>query len=110
MELTSAGSVANRVALGDDAGPLGIAVDGAGNVWSANYFGNSLVELAGSTAAVISPSQGYGLDAPLNEPYGLAIDASGNLWVANSDANTITQFVGLASPIKTPLLGPPVQP
>jgi len=110
VELTSAGSVANRVALGDDAGPLGIAVDGVCNVWSANYVGNFLVELNGSTAAVISPSQGYGLDAPLSEPYGLAIDASGNLWVANSYANTITQFVGLASPIRTPLLGPPVQP
>jgi hypothetical protein len=50
------------------------------------------------------------LDAPLNEPYGLAIDASGDLWIANSGGNTLTQFVGLAGPIKTPLLGPPVQP
>jgi streptogramin lyase len=113
VELTSSGSVAHRVSLGDSAGPKGIAIDGAGNVWAANYFGDSAVELAGSTATVTSPPNGYGLDAPLKEPYGLAIDASGNLWISNASSNggnTLTQFVGLASPIKTPLLGPPVQP
>ena len=62
------------------------------------------------TAAVISPPQATGSTRLSSEPYGLAIDASGNLWLSNSDTNTLTQFVGLASPIKTPLLGPPVQP
>ena len=109
--LSPAGSVTNRVTvLGGNAGPQGVAIDGAGNVWVSNYRGNALVELAGSTAAVLSPPQGYGLGAPLNEPFGLAVDASGNLWLSNAGGNTLTQFVGLASPIKTPFLGPPVQP
>jgi streptogramin lyase len=111
VELTSAGAVANRTTLlGGNVGPQGIAIDGAGNVWEANYYGNSLVELSGTSATAVSPTKGFGLDAPLNEPYGLAIDASGDLWIANSGGNTLTQFVGLAGPIKTPLLGPPVQP
>jgi streptogramin lyase len=116
IELASNGSVEHRTTLlGGNGGPQGIAVDGAGNIWTANYLGNTLVELAGSTATVVSPAQGYGLDAPIDEPYGLAIDASGNLWLSNAGANslmqyTITQIVGLASPIRTPLLGPPVQP
>jgi streptogramin lyase len=111
VELSATGAVAHHISLmGGNAGPQGIAVDGAGNVWAANYRGDSLVELAGTNAAAISPAQGYGLDAPLNEPFGLAIDASGNLWLSNSSANTIAQFVGLASPVRTPLLGPPVQP
>ena len=110
VELTSSGSVAQRVGLSNSVGPQGIAIDGAGNVWAANYYGDSLVELAGSTAAIVSPSDGYGLDAPLKEPYGLAIDATGNLWLSNAGGNTLTQFVGLATPIKTPLLGPPVEP
>jgi len=119
IELAPGGSVAHRtVLMGGNGGPQGIAVDGAGNVWAANYYGNSLVELAGSSAAVISPALGYGLDAPVKEPYGVAIDASGNLWLSNAGYNaitqsyvdTITQFVGLASPVRTPLLGPPVQP
>jgi hypothetical protein len=111
VELTSTGSVAHRAILaGGNAGPQGIAVDGSGNVWASNYYGNSLAELVGSTAVVVSPPQGYGLDAALNEPYGLAVDASGNLWLSNAGGNSVTQFIGLASPIKTPLLGPPVQP
>jgi streptogramin lyase len=111
VELTSAGSVAQRtMLLGGNGGPQGIAIDGTGNVWAANYFGNSLVELAGPTAGVVSPVQGYGLDAPISEPYGLAIDASGGVWLSNAQANTLTEFVGLASPVKTPLLGPSVQP
>jgi streptogramin lyase len=99
-----------RSTLRENVGPQGIAIDGAGNVWEANYYGNSLVELSGTSATAVSPTKGFGLDAPLNEPYGLAIDASGDLWIANSGGNTLTQFVGLAGPIKTPLLGPPVQP
>ncbi len=111
VELTQTGGVTHRTTLmGGDAGPQGIAIDGAGNVWVANYKGNSLVELAGPSAVAMSPAQGYGLDAPLNEPFGLAVDAAGNVWLSNSGANTVTQFVGLANPVKTPLLGPPVQP
>jgi streptogramin lyase len=110
VELTVNGAVARQVDLGANAGPKGIAIDGAGNVWAANYYGNTLAEVAGSTGTLLSPTQGLGLDAPVNEPYGLAIDASGNLWLTNAHTNTLTQFVGLASPVKTPLLGPPVQP
>jgi DNA-binding beta-propeller fold protein YncE len=111
VELTAAGTVAHRTTLvGGSAGPQGIAVDGAGNVWVADYRGNTVVELAGTTATALSPVQGFGLDAPINEPYGLALDASGNLWLSNAGNNTLTQLVGLASPVKTPLLGPPVQP
>lgn len=111
VELTAAGALANRTTLmAGKGGPQGIAVDGAGNVWAANYRGDTLAELSGSTAATLSPAQGYGLDAPLNEPYGVAIDASGNVWLSNYGADTVTQLVGLASPVCTPLLGPPVQP
>lgn len=110
VELNSSGGVVQSVDLGDNAGPRGIAIDGAGNVWAGNYYGDSVAEVAGSTATLMSPANGYGLDAPLREPYGLAIDASGNLWISNASNNTLTQFVGLAGPVKTPLLGPPVQP
>lgn len=111
VELNPQGGVLQRTVLANGAAePKGIAVDGAGNVWVVNYFGNTLDELAGTTAATVSPTAGYGLDASLAEPYGLAIDASGNLWISNAASNRVTQFVGLASPVKTPLLGPPTQP
>jgi streptogramin lyase len=109
VELTSAGSVTHRTVLsGGKAEPQGIAIDGAGNAWVADYFGDSLAEVTG--AGAVSPALGYGLDAPISEPYGLAIDASGSVWLSNAGASTLTQMVGIASPVKTPLLGPPVQP
>ena len=110
VELSPSGALlthVNTASAGNS--PKGIAIDGAGNVWTANYFGNSLTALA-SDATVRSPSGGFGLDASLHEPYGIAIDASGDLWLSNSASNTLTELIGLAAPVKTPLLGPPVQP
>jgi DNA-binding beta-propeller fold protein YncE len=91
--------------------PQGIAVDGVGNVWIANYRGPSISELAGagsgSTAGtVLSPTAGWAPDANLLEAFALAIDASGNVWVTSFGSNTITEYVGVAAPVKTPLLGP----
>jgi sugar lactone lactonase YvrE len=90
--------------------PNGIAVDGAGNVWLANYEGNTLTELQGANGAgpgqPLSPSSGYGVNAGLQLPYGIAIDSSGNIWASNYGASTITEFIGAAAPVKTPLVGP----
>ena len=88
----------------------GIAVDGIGRVFTANFRGNSIEELGDAPVRIVSPSYGFGLDAALNEPLGIALDASGNLWVSNTGGNTITQFVGLVSPVHTPMLGPPTAP
>ena len=94
----------------DTDAPQGIAIDGAGEVFAANFRGDSITELAGASAAVLSPANGFGHDAPLSEPFGIAIDLSGNIWVSNAGTNTITQFVGLASPVRTPMAGPPASP
>jgi len=94
--------------------PQGIAVDGGGSVWVANYRAPYLSKLAGSTAAVpgaaLSPATGIGADAALLEAYAIAIDASGNLWVSNQGNSTITKFLGLAVPVKTPLSALPQLP
>ena len=94
--------------------PQGIAVDGAGNIWVANYRAPYLTELAGASAASpgssLSPATGFGADAKLLEAYALALDASGNIWVSNQGSSTITKFIGLAAPVKTPLSGLPKLP
>jgi len=111
VKLSPAGAILGQTAnTGGIDSPGGIAVDGNGNVWVANYRGASLSELAGSTTELLSPDSGYGLDASLHEPFGVAIDASGNFWTSNSGSSTLTEFVGAASPVKTPLLGVPIQP
>ena len=89
-------------------------MDGAGDVWIANYRAPYLTELAGSQAstpgAPLSPATGLGSDANLQSAFALALDASGNIWVANQNAITITQFIGLAAPVRTPLAPIPAQP
>lgn len=88
--------------------PYGVAIDGLGNVWTANNGGNSdSISEFNSSGAPISGPNGYvgtGLF-----PYGVAIDPSGNVWVANKSANApfssfpLTEFVGAAAPVVTPL-------
>jgi streptogramin lyase len=108
------------------ASPAKVIVDAAQNVWVVNYHGQSITELAGSSASTpgagISPSTtyntdgtvnvqgGYGLDANLLEPFDLAADASGNIWVANEANNDLVMFFGIAAPTATPRLPTPVTP
>jgi DNA-binding beta-propeller fold protein YncE len=73
--------------------PWGIAVDGADNVWVANFAGRRLSHFCGArprncppgleTGEPISPSRGYRFDG-LARNTGVAVDPSGNVWLANN--------------------------
>ena len=66
--------------------PYGIAIDGAGNVWTANNGGNSnSISEFNASGKPISGTNGY-VSNGLLEPYGIAVDGSGNVWVASDDA------------------------
>lgn len=58
--------------------PLSVAIDGSGNVWTADYFDVSKLTNAG-VGAPNSPYSGGGV----HYPAGVAIDGSGNAWVSN---------------------------
>ncbi len=114
--------------------PSGLAVDGAGNIWTANGF--SLTELpVGNYSAPVtycdstSTSNTGTLPSNLTNctfsenyqmagPAGIAIDSAGNIWVSNGGPSapggngpfTMTTFLGIASPVKTPVIGTPVAP
>ena len=110
--------------------PWGIAVDGADQVWVANFGGRRLSELCGTVprdcppgkrrvGAAISPRSGYGFDGLVRNT-GVAIDPSGNVWLANNWKNApiqtnpggyqIVAYLGLAAPTRSPQIGPPEQP
>jgi len=111
--------------------PWGVAIDGVGQVWVANFGGSRLSELCGTdpqscppgkrqTGAAISPEgTGYGFDGLVRDT-GVAIDPSGNVWLANNWKSApiqtnpggyqIVAYLGLAAPVKTPLIGEPEQP
>ncbi|PTY06220.1 hypothetical protein DB347_12290 [Opitutaceae bacterium EW11] len=80
--------------------PVGVAVDGSGNIYVADS-GNSVIRkvtsagtvstLAG-TAGETGPTDGSGSQARFYSPYGVAVDGSGIIYVADTFNHTIRQI------------------
>jgi sugar lactone lactonase YvrE len=71
-------------------GPVGSAIDSAGNVWVPNNGGGSVTELS-PTGTFLSGASGY-TSGGLNRPAGIAINASDNAWMANLSGNSVTKL------------------
>src|SRR6185369_6029182 len=93
-------SSGSRDGVGDAArfsGPMGIAVDVAGNVYVADYWNStirkvtsggvvtSVAGLAGSSGS----ADGIGSYARFGNPYGITVDKNGNLYIADTGNNII---------------------
>jgi sugar lactone lactonase YvrE len=103
---TLAGASANRGNV-DGAGssasfshPLGLAVDGSGNLYVADAFtntirkitsGGSVTTLAGA-AATRGDADGTGTGALFNYPAGVAVDTAGNVYVADAYNDTVRKI------------------
>ena len=72
--------------------PFGIAIDGAGNAWVANFANNAVTEIS-STGTYLSGASGY-TGGGLDTATGIAIDSSGNAWVTNQLASSVTKISG----------------
>ncbi len=110
--------------------PWGIAVDGADNVWVANFEKGGLTSFCGAnrsacpkgskTGDPISPDKTGYTSELLDRNTAVQVDGSGNVWLANNwkdlpiqtdpAGDGLVVFLGLAAPIHTPLIGTPRQP
>ena len=84
--------------------PLGIALDGIGNIWTANNASgsNSVSEISTANAA-LSPTGGFlGDSGLLASSRSIVVDQSGNVWVGGDGNNYITEIVGAGVPVYQP--------
>lgn len=79
-------------------GPMGIAIDGSGNVWAANAgiisLGNPNV--TGTTVTeLLKSNAGYSnnIYTGLNGPLWVAADSLGNIWVTNYTNNSVIELI-----------------
>ncbi len=84
-------------------GPASVAVDSADNVWSANFYANS-VGLVSPAGTVLSGT-GY-TGGGLNAPRAIAVDGNGNAWVASERGSTLAEFAAASSTNPGQLLSP----
>ncbi len=72
--------------------PNGIALDGSGNIFVAD-FNNQRVQKFTSSGTYLSQFGGYGTgNGQFDLPAGIAIDNSGNIWVAEMNNHRIQKF------------------
>lgn len=84
-------------------GPASVAVDSTDNIWSADFYANS-VGLVSASGTVLSGS-GY-TGGALNAPRAIAVDGAGNAWVASEHGASIAEFASASTANPGTLLSP----
>lgn len=84
-------------------GASGVATDQSGNVWIANYYGNSISEVDTCGTLKLDAAIGGGV----LRPQGIAVDGAGTVWVANYQGNSLSELGGSSSTAPGKYLSPP---
>ncbi len=71
--------------------PLGIALDGAGNIYVANFGASNILIFAARASGNVTPIATIAVASPCTA-YGVALDGAGNLYVTNFGCNNVLMF------------------
>ena len=83
-------------------GASGVAADQKGNIWIANYYGNSVSEVNTCGTLELDAATGGGV----LRPQGIAVDGAGTVWVANYQGNSLSELGGASSAAPGAFLSP----
>jgi streptogramin lyase len=83
-------------------GASGVAADQKGNIWIANYYGNSISEVDTCGTLKLDAATGGGI----LRPQGIAIDGAGTVWVANYQGNSLSEVSGASGATPGTFLSP----
>jgi hypothetical protein len=86
--VSALGALLSTTVCCDDS--YGLATDSYGNVWVANYLGQSVSEVTSSGALAINQASVGGLYYPSM----VAVDAAQNVWVTNRHSGSISEIAG----------------
>lgn len=80
--------------------PIGITIDGNGNLYVADYDNNKIRKITpGAVVTTIAGSgtdatvDGVGVEASFDYPFGIDIDATGKLYVSDKESSTIRKII-----------------
>ncbi|MEI8290276.1 MAG: BACON domain-containing carbohydrate-binding protein [Verrucomicrobiota bacterium] len=106
VTITQAGStyvaVTNTTSLVSSglSSPRGLAVDGAGNVYIADYTNNA-IKMWTATNNTVTTLVSSNSITPLNHPSGVAVDGLGNVYIADTGNNAIKKWTAADSNVTT---------
>ena len=73
--------------------PYGVAVDGSGNVYVADYYNDRIQKFLSDGTYVTQWGSKGSSNGQFSSPYGVAVDGSGNVYVADTFNNRIQKFL-----------------
>ncbi len=75
--------------------PTGVAVDGSGNIYVADYENNAVKEIMAVNGNIPASPTIRTLGSGFNQPSGVALDGSGNLYVSDSGNSAVKEILAV---------------